>query len=392
MPRPADAESEPEDDSPIQQQARPIPLLFPTQKPLARKSEMDKGLLKMFRKVEINILLFDAIKQRKKIRGGAKMGGVVSALTQNKGATARSQSVLPKKCGHPRIFSIPCTIDECTFVGAMLDLGASINVMPASVYKSLNFGDLEPIRMTIQLANRSIVNDLIFLVDFYVLDMEGETFGNGSSLILGCPFLMTAKTKIDVYAGTLSMEFGDDLHPTEDHSLFGIDVIDELVEEHTQLDHDSDEMPSFVKIINVLDCATSLAGAADSIEMSEVLNLYDEEPKYVKLALVPVAETDKPMRAQVATITNVDFNSANQGQAELTRVNRRVSAEMKSSRPDRLRLGQARVVSAVHALQPNKERPNCVVHVSYPPQRQLSCHVTLGESAMSRWKIFTGVE
>ncbi|RDY07770.1 Gag-Pol polyprotein, partial [Mucuna pruriens] len=77
-------------------------------------------------------------------------------------------------------------------------------------------------------------------------------------------------------------------------------------------------------------------------------------------------------------------------QAELTRVNRGVSAEMKSSRPDRFRLGQARVISATHALQPNSpvERPNCIDHISYPArrpsQRQLKCHVTPRKSAMSR--------
>ncbi|RDX68234.1 hypothetical protein CR513_52792, partial [Mucuna pruriens] len=55
---------------------------------------------------------------------------------------------------------------------------------------------------------------------------------------------MTAKTKIDMHAGTLSMEFGDTLvqfnifeamkNPVEDTSLFGIDLIDELVKEHMQ--------------------------------------------------------------------------------------------------------------------------------------------------------------
>ncbi|RDX93517.1 hypothetical protein CR513_24195, partial [Mucuna pruriens] len=77
---------------------------------------------------------------------------------------------------------------------------------------------------TIQLANRSIVqplgvledilvqvNELIFPADFYVLDMEDETSGKESTLILGRPFLMTARTKIDVNVGTLSMEFGDTL-------------------------------------------------------------------------------------------------------------------------------------------------------------------------------------
>ncbi|RDX85792.1 hypothetical protein CR513_32966, partial [Mucuna pruriens] len=144
--------------------------------------------------------------------------------------------------------------------------------------------------MTIQLANRSVVqplgiledvNDLIFPADFYVLDMEDEMSRKGSALIMGRSFLMTAKTKIDVYAGTLSMEFGDNLHPTEDHSLFGIDMIDELVEEHTQLDPDSDEMPSFVEIINVLYCAASVAGAADSIEMSEPRSTTETFPAHV---------------------------------------------------------------------------------------------------------------
>ncbi|RDX64266.1 hypothetical protein CR513_57190, partial [Mucuna pruriens] len=102
--------------------------------------------------------------------------------------------------------------------------------------------------MTIQLANRSIVqplgvledvlvqvNKLIFPADFYVLDMEDETSEKESTLILGRPFLMTVRTKIDVHVRMLSMEFGDTLvqfnifeamkHPTKDHSLFGIDAM-----------------------------------------------------------------------------------------------------------------------------------------------------------------------
>ncbi|RDY11994.1 hypothetical protein CR513_03286, partial [Mucuna pruriens] len=70
----------------------------------------------------------------------------------------------------------------------MFDLGASINVMPTSIYKSLNFSDLEPIRMTIQLANKIVlvqVNELIFPANFYVLDIKDETLGKGSTLILG---------------------------------------------------------------------------------------------------------------------------------------------------------------------------------------------------------------
>ncbi|RDX97052.1 hypothetical protein CR513_20221, partial [Mucuna pruriens] len=104
-------------------------------------------------KVEINIPLLDAIKQipkytkflkklcvhkRKKMKGGVELGGIVSILTRNDDLIAGTRQALPKKCRDPRIFSIPCTIGDCTFADAMLDLGASINVVSISIYKSLN--------------------------------------------------------------------------------------------------------------------------------------------------------------------------------------------------------------------------------------------------------------
>ncbi|RDX60893.1 hypothetical protein CR513_60935, partial [Mucuna pruriens] len=148
--------------------------------------------------MKINIPLLDAIKQipkyakflkelcvhkRKKLKGGVELGGTVLALTRNDDLIASTRQALPKKCRDPEIFSVPCTIGDCTFVNAMLDLGASINVMPT---------------MTIQLANRSVVqplgvledvlvqvDELIFPIDFYVLDMEDETPEKGATLILG---------------------------------------------------------------------------------------------------------------------------------------------------------------------------------------------------------------
>ena len=67
----------------------------------------------------------------------------------------------------------------------MIDLGVSINVMPYSIYASLKLGLLIKTGVVIQLADRSNaypkgvvedvlvkVNDLIFLANFYVLDME----------------------------------------------------------------------------------------------------------------------------------------------------------------------------------------------------------------------------
>lgn len=75
---------------------------------------------------------------KRKLRGDEwiKMGENVSAVFQRK---------LPPKCKDPGMFTIPCKIGQTRIERAMLDDGASINVMPRSVYASLN---LEPLKET----------------------------------------------------------------------------------------------------------------------------------------------------------------------------------------------------------------------------------------------------
>nr|KYP32255.1 hypothetical protein KK1_047103 [Cajanus cajan] len=179
----------------------------------------------------------------------------------------------------------------------MLDLGASINVMPLSVFKSLSLGPLQPMGVVIQLANRSVshptgfvedvlvrVGELIFPADFYVLDME-DGFSHGSApIILGRPFLKIAQTKIDVYAGTLSMEFGDIVvhfnildamkFPSEAHFVFRAELIDDLADEHI---HDFDSFHvkkhSFLsELYNYLSCIESeseFGSDLDCVDASE---------------------------------------------------------------------------------------------------------------------------
>jgi len=56
------------------------------------------------------------------------------------------------------MFSVPCVIGSTKFDSVMLDLGASINVMPLLVFTSLHLGPLKTTGMVIQLANRSTIN------------------------------------------------------------------------------------------------------------------------------------------------------------------------------------------------------------------------------------------
>ncbi|RDX98893.1 hypothetical protein CR513_18135, partial [Mucuna pruriens] len=267
-----------------------VPFPFPSQTISARKPELDEELLKMCRKVPkyAKFLKELCIHKRRKIKGSREIGGV--------------------KCRDPGIFSVPCTIGECTFTDAMLDLGASINVIPTAIYMSLNFGDLEPIRMTIQLANRSIVqpmgvledvlvqvNELIFLANFYVLDMEDETSRKEPTLILGRPFLMTARTKIDVHVGMLSMEFGDTLvqfnifeamkHPTEDHSFFGINLLDEIVKECLQLNSSNEDIEKFVGGTDEINCLGVADEEADHEEVQDLSNSEDNHSDIADLGL-----------------------------------------------------------------------------------------------------------
>ncbi|RDY07938.1 Retrovirus-related Pol polyprotein, partial [Mucuna pruriens] len=75
---------------------------------------------------------------------------------------------------------------------------------------------------------------------------------------------MTVKTKIDVHARTLSMEFRDNLvHPTEDHSLCSMDVIDELVEKYNQFDSSSNNMKILVEISNMFESRQQTKAGTD---------------------------------------------------------------------------------------------------------------------------------
>ncbi|RDX61901.1 hypothetical protein CR513_59823, partial [Mucuna pruriens] len=114
------------------------------------------------------------------------------------------------------------------------------------------------------------------------LDMEDETSGKESTLILGRPFLMTARTKIDVHVGMLSMEFGDILvqfnifevmkHPTEDYSLFGIDLLDEIVEEYFQLNSSSEDIKKFARSTDEISCLRFVDEEADYEEVQDLPN------------------------------------------------------------------------------------------------------------------------
>ncbi|KAM2174290.1 hypothetical protein ACFX1Q_033829 [Malus domestica] len=209
----------------------PLNVPFPGRFLQSKKEEEEKDVLETFRKVQVNIPLLDAIKQipkyakcLKKLCTTRKRFREKEVVQVSENVSAIIQHKLPPKCKDPGSFTIPCVIGNTRFKSAMLDLGASINVMPYSVYASMNLGVLKNDGVIIQLADRSNaypkgvvedvlvqVNHLIFPADFYVLEMDESDHAPSLPILLGRPFMKTAQTKIDVTKGEVTMAFGGDM-------------------------------------------------------------------------------------------------------------------------------------------------------------------------------------
>ncbi|XP_050897955.1 uncharacterized protein LOC127104852 [Lathyrus oleraceus] len=124
---------------------------------------------------------------------------------------------LPAKLKDLGKFTISCNIGGMNILHALCDLGSSINVMPLKTVKELKVGEITPSNMSLTLDDLSItqpiailrdmlvhVVDLVFPIDFVVLDTKGNSRGY---VILRRTFLATGKVKIDVEMGGLILKF-----------------------------------------------------------------------------------------------------------------------------------------------------------------------------------------
>ncbi|GJT15626.1 reverse transcriptase domain-containing protein [Tanacetum coccineum] len=173
----------------------------------------------------------------------------------NENCSAVVLKKLPEKLGDPGRFLIPCDFLEFDNCLALADLGASINLMPLSIWKKLGLPGLNETKMVLELADRTIskptgvaenvfvkVGKFYFPADFVVLDFIADP---RVPLILGRPFLRTAHALIDVYEGeiilrnddqSLTLKCGDtpSISYNNLESLKKVDLIDVTCEEYSQ--------------------------------------------------------------------------------------------------------------------------------------------------------------
>nr|GEY11511.1 DNA-directed DNA polymerase [Tanacetum cinerariifolium] len=185
-----------------------------------------------------------------------KFASTLKALIGNEHCSAVILNKLPRKLRDPGKFLILCEFPEMDECLALADLGASINLMPLSVWKGLSLPELTPTCMTLELADRSVskpigiakdvsvkVGVFHFPTDFVVVDFEPDPL---VPLILGRCFLKTGRALIDVHKGELTLRIGNEAitynldqtsrYPAnyDQMTTNKINVTDEACEEYSQ--------------------------------------------------------------------------------------------------------------------------------------------------------------
>ncbi|XP_070017789.1 uncharacterized protein [Nicotiana sylvestris] len=178
--------------------------------------------------------------------------------------------LMDPKLEDPDTFTIPCTIRSADFAKALCDLGASINLMPYSVFKTLGIGQLRATVMSLKMADRTmkrpigIIDDVLVWVDkfilpadFVILDCEVHY---EVQIILGRPFLTNRKALVDVESGELTFRVGDE------------SVVFHVCKSMKQLN--SIEVCSFVDLVTevIVDDTSAMINVEDPLE-AVLLNL-----------------------------------------------------------------------------------------------------------------------
>nr|GFA82195.1 reverse transcriptase domain-containing protein [Tanacetum cinerariifolium] len=241
----------------------PYPSRLHDQKLRDKANDQRKTFLQIFEDLNFRVSFADALILM------PKFGPTIKTLLTNKDklfelartllnehCSAVLLKKLPEKLGDPGKFLIPCDFLGMTECLAFADLGASINLMPLSIWNKLSFPELSSTCITLELADHSIshpvgvaedvfvkVETFLFPVDFVVVDFDADP---RVPLILERYFLKTGKALIDVFDGEPTLRVGKEaiifnLDQTSRYSASynditenQIDVIDMAYKEYSQ--------------------------------------------------------------------------------------------------------------------------------------------------------------
>ncbi|XP_028788814.1 uncharacterized protein LOC114744839 [Neltuma alba] len=270
---------------------------FPQRLKKQQEDGQFKKFLEMFKQLHVNIPLVEALEQMPKYAKFMK-----NVLTKKRRFTEYETIVvtksftdvikqIPPKQKDSRSFSICCYTGNKFMGQALCDLGASVNLMPLSVFNKLEFGEARPTTITLQLAYQSMsypqkiiedvlvkVNIFIFSVDFIVLDFEAD---KEMPLLLGRPCLATARILIDVEKGELTLMVNDEhvtfnmyylmKAPSRHEQCSFISIVDQIVQGDFNKSMSEDPLEAVLWGLEI-----------DDTEVAEVLALMNASSSYSK--------------------------------------------------------------------------------------------------------------
>ena len=280
------------------------PIPYPSRVKKVNEDKKFSDIFAMLSKVNINLPFLNVVRN---IPSYAKF---FKELTSKKRRFQKDEKVvvyevgsLPQKMSDPGSFMIDVTMGNKKVARGMLDLGASVNLMPYSTYLRLGLEGLKPVRMSLQMADRSVkvpkgtIEDLIVQVghlyvpvDFVVLEMAGSQDIEGP-MLLGRTFLRTTKAIIDVAGGKVEMivlgekleidVFGSLSKPSYEFSEIEcnyLDIIDECVDEVYLHDSVGDELHDALTVNPDRECMSS--GVKEYLLALDSLEPMNEVDKY----------------------------------------------------------------------------------------------------------------
>ncbi|GJX60049.1 reverse transcriptase domain-containing protein [Tanacetum coccineum] len=273
-----------------------------------KPSAQHSRFLKMIKQLRLEIGLKDALVEMPKfnkwlsslLRSKEKIEEIAITIVNAK-CFAIIMNKVPEKLEDPGKFLIPCALQELNRTSTLADSGASINLLPHSIYKQLGLEALTPTRMTLELANHSIthpmgiaedvvvrVDGFTFLADFVVVNFEPDP---RVPIILGRPFLRTAKALIDLYEETLTLRVGKeeivyyaDKSEKNKEKKFTSDNFEKFADELAPLDslppgNDDSTLKKDLHEVNFQVYSNPLFEFDDNFKSSNVNPLFEENDK-----------------------------------------------------------------------------------------------------------------
>ncbi|GJV07864.1 DNA-directed DNA polymerase [Tanacetum coccineum] len=263
-------------------------------------------------------------------------------ITMNERRLAMLLNKLPSKEKDTGSFTIPCDIGQLHINNVLADLGASISLMPYTMYEKLGLGEPKATRMSLELADRSIqylrgiinnvlikVDKFVLPIDFVILDMPEDS---RVSIILGRPFLATARAMIDLFNKKITLRVGDDevifdvdqsikRPPTEDDEYCRVNDLDDTINAEAQELLASDKSNIFLlkgleKSIDQSDLESYESfecKAVDTSDSREPIRRIDS----VNTSYLIARETTKPNKVKSEHLYSASANEINEKKPEL---------------------------------------------------------------------------